>query len=96
MMEGERIMTVSKDEVPVDIGILKASGIVDRPIVEKNKVTVKLGYGGMAKAYARVQHERQDFVHKGQGKAHYLKDPTNAAKKGFGVRISRELERRLV
>jgi len=95
-MEGERIMTKSKRVVPVDLGTLRASGFVERPKTVRDTVTVTLGYGGAAKAYALVQHEREDFNHPGQGSAKYLERPVNEAERGFGKRVAKELERRLV
>ncbi len=94
--EGETIMTKSKRVVPVDLGTLKNSGFVEEPKISKNAVTVTLGYGGAAKAYALVQHERTDLNHPGQGEPKYLERPVNEAEQGFGKRVAKEMERRLV
>ena len=94
--EAETIMTESKRIVPVDTGTLRASGIVAAPDVKGDTVTVELGYGGAAKAYALIQHEREDFTHPGQGTAKYLERPVNAAEAGFGKRVGKTLEKRLL
>jgi len=52
------IMNDSKDNfVPVDTTNLQASGHVDLPERKRNKVTVTMGYGGAAAAYALAVHE---------------------------------------
>jgi hypothetical protein len=77
--EGERIMAESQTRyVPVDVGTLKGSGHVKRPDIGRNKVSVELGYGGAAKAYALIQHEAEHFKHK-VGGPKYLERPVNAA-----------------
>ena len=58
--EAERIMTDSKQNyVPVapDGGTLKASGVVALPEHKGNTITVVMGYGGAAAAYALAVHE---------------------------------------
>ena len=56
--EAELIMTDSKrNYVPVDHGVLRASGHVLPPVIEGNEISVHLTYGGAAKAYAVAIHE---------------------------------------
>jgi hypothetical protein len=74
----EEIMTESKGEVPVDLGVLRTSGHVQKPVQKFRSVSVTLGYGGAAAQYALVQHENTQFAHK-VGKHHYLSDPVNRA-----------------
>jgi hypothetical protein len=84
----ERVMTVSKQEyVPVEKGILRSSGHVEKPVLRPGRIEVILGYGGPAKAYALVQHERLDFKHK-VGQAKYLERPL--------LKNVRQIERDLV
>lgn len=71
---GEDIMSDSQAQVPVDTGVLKASGSVLGPTGNGYGWTVEAGYGGAASAYARPQHEREDYRHT-VGKAKYLEDP---------------------
>ena len=70
----EKIMTISKRLVPVDFGILKTSGLVEKPEKKGKKFMVTMGYGGAASAYALVQHENLSFAHT-VGQAKYLEEP---------------------
>lgn len=91
MEEGERIMTDSKQNyVPVDQGVLRASGYVELH-EQAGKVWVELGYGGAASDYALVQHERLDFKHPGGGQPKYLERPMMAAERGMTERLARGL-----
>lgn len=47
-VEAEQIMTESRPLVPVDKGHLRASGHVQLPVFEPNRVLVRFGYGGPA------------------------------------------------
>jgi hypothetical protein len=51
--------------VPIDEGVLRSSGRLDvqRNIGGLAGMTVTISYGGAAKEYAIVQHERLDFWH---------------------------------
>lgn len=89
--EAERIMTDAKLLTPVDTNTLRASGVVQSPDIHAGRVVVELGFGGAAKAYALVQHERTDFHHT-SGQAKFLEQPVKEAERGFGERISRWLE----
>lgn len=69
---GEEILTDVKASspghgVPVDKGILRASGMVEQP----EPLAVDISFGGAAAPYALVQHERLDFHHT-VGEARYL------------------------
>jgi hypothetical protein len=90
-LEGELIMTKSKQLAPVDLGTLRASGVVHSPDIRAKSVVVELGYGGAASAYALVQHERTDFSHT-VGQAKFLEQPVKEAKKGFGNRVAKHLD----
>lgn len=57
VLEAEGVMRASKREVPVDMGILRSSGFVNRPKVRGRGVEITLGYGGAAKDYALYIHE---------------------------------------
>jgi hypothetical protein len=89
--EAEEIMADSKDKyVPVDIGVLRASGFVDLPEISGNRARVQLGYGGAAEEYAFVQHERLDFHHI-VGQAKYLERPMLEAASGLESRLAADL-----
>lgn len=93
--EANLIMTRSKaDFVPVDLGTLRGSGHVQDPETDRTKVTVTMGYGGAASAYALVQHERTDYHHT-VGQAKYLEQPVLEAAGGLGNRIGRRVGKRL-
>lgn len=87
-LEGNNIMGDSKKQAPVDIATLKNSGYVTLPDVSGNNVTVELGFGGPAKKYAVIQHERTDFKHPEGGKAKYLQDPLMSAAGGFAKNVN--------
>lgn len=53
----EEMMTRAKEEVPVDLGTLRASGHVQPPVVQDGVVSVTLGFGGAAGTYAAAVHE---------------------------------------
>ncbi len=90
--EAELIMTRSKRIVPVKVGTLKASGRVENPEIRGNEVSVTLGYGGAASAYALIQHEG-NFNHPGQGERKYLERPVREATRTIGASIARRLKR---
>ena len=86
--EAERMMTISKQQVPVDTGNLRASGHVTLPFESGGQVFVELGYGGPAGAgahggqsnaqsvgYALTVHEDLQMQHRQGTKAKYLEDP---------------------
>lgn len=60
-VEAELIMTSSKrDFVPVDLGTLRSSGFVNdvtRSGPDNRDLSITLGYGGAAEAYAIAVHE---------------------------------------
>ncbi len=91
-LEAELIMTEAKQLAPVDLGTLRASGVVQSPDVGPKRVTVELGFGGAAAAYALIQHERTDFTHT-VGQAKFLEQPMKAAKAGFGTRLAKHVDR---
>lgn len=71
---GNAVMTSAKRRTPVDTGVLRGSGYVMAPVTSGGQTTCKLGFGGAAKAYALVQHERLDFKHPNGGEAKYLEN----------------------
>lgn len=108
--EGERIMGDSKENyVPVDSGNLRSTGHVELPKISGSKVTVELGYGGPAAAYALAVHENQRAGKTGgvspQGKPYktwakvgqwkYLETPFKQAVKGMDSRIAKDLKKKL-
>lgn len=56
--EAEIVMAESKERyVPVNHGVLRGSGFVQPPKIDGGDITVTLGFGGTAKAYAIAVHE---------------------------------------
>lgn len=75
---GEIIITDAKQNyVPVRDGILRASGFVEQPKISQREITVRIGFGGAAEAYAAAQHERMDYKHT-VGGPKYLERPVLA------------------
>ena len=96
-LEGNVIMTRSKDVfVPVDQGPLRGSGFVETPEYSAHEASVTLGYGGVARKYALIQHENMDFNHPGQGGPKYLERPVLEAQQGLHTRLARRIRRRIL
>ncbi len=85
---GNDIMRLSKRKVPVDTGTLRGSGYVTMPDIEQREVSVELGYGGPAAAYAVVQHERTELKHPEGGEAKYLENAYKAKARSLPRRIA--------
>ncbi len=67
----EMTMTLAKAVyVPVDSGVLRASGYVTEMVPHPDGYVIEMGFGGAAAKYAFVVHERPKHV--GQGKNKYL------------------------
>lgn len=73
--EALEIMAASKELVPVDTGVLRSSGHVEKPQDDGRGVTVTLGYGGAAQEYALIVHEDLTARHKDGQTAKYLERP---------------------
>lgn len=67
----DHIASVSKDQVPLDMGPLKNSCVVD---VAEDGLSGTISYDT---PYAVVQHENRHFRHQRGRKAKYLEDPLN-------------------
>lgn len=103
--EAEIIMTDSKDNfVPVDQGVLRASGYVRTPSARAGNIQVAMGYGGAAKAYALAVHEHPskhsppswkgktvNFKPSGRGPK-YLERPLKNAAGDLANRLAARLE----
>lgn len=87
LVEAETIMADSKQMTPVDTGVLRSSGHVLPPAMDRDGVEVRLGYGGAAEAYAIVQHERLDYTHT-VGGPKFLERPLMEAARGMAQRLA--------
>lgn len=88
----EVIMTDSKQNyVPVDTGALRGSGHVQLPEHHGNEVTVTMGYGGVAEAYAIPQHENLSYNHT-VGGPKYLERPLLEHGKTLAADLAKDLK----
>jgi hypothetical protein len=86
--EVEGVMTASKALVPVDLGVLRDSGFVTLPDRDQDGISVTMGYGGAASAYAVVQHEDLTLTHPNGGEAKFLEKPLLERAGGLAERIA--------
>jgi hypothetical protein len=107
-IEAEKIMTDSKKNyVPVDKGTLRQTGMVGDPVKSGDDITVTLGYGGAAAAYATALHEHPSdsspptwegkeltFTKDGTGPK-YLERPLMKAVDGLKERIAERVKKTL-
>lgn len=56
-LESQLAMTESKKRCPAATGVLRASGKVDKPVMEGKNIYCEMSYGGAASAYAIAVHE---------------------------------------
>lgn len=73
--EAQLIMKDSLRLVPVDTTALKQSGGIEPPVTRGDRISVQMGYGGAASAYALKQHEDLTLRHKAGKQAKYLENP---------------------
>lgn len=104
-IEAELIMAKSKqDYVPVDLGTLRSSGFVNDPVRKGKEVSVEIGYGGAASAYALSVHEQPsqydppswrgktiEFNPSGRG-SKFLERPFMEALPGLAERVAKRLD----
>lgn len=94
--EADSIMEESKLLAPVDLGPLRASGVVLPPVRSGSQTSVEMGYGGAAADYALRQHEELGYHHT-VGEAKFLERPVvERAPKLAGnlaKRVGRSIER---
>jgi hypothetical protein len=88
--EAEIEMAESQERVPVDTGLLRASGYVAEPEAHGSILSVELGYGGAASDYAVIVHEDLDAIHP-HGEAKYLEGPLVESEPYLAARIGRRL-----
>ena len=102
--EAEAIMARSKAAfVPVNVGTLKGSGFVNDVVRKGKDVSVVLGFGGDAEAYALAVHEHPSGasppswgdrpVNFKRGGPKYLSKPMDEAVPGMDNRIAKIVDR---
>jgi hypothetical protein len=88
----EEIMTDAKQNyVPVDDGILRASGHVKAPQYVGDDVHIILAFGGAAEDYAVIQHEALNYQHT-VGEAKYLEKPWLAKRDSISGRVAAAIQ----
>lgn len=89
MTESKKRCPVSPLPAPKGVvpGTLRASGTVHPPERNGKNISVTMSYGGAARAYAEVQHERLDFFHT-TGQAKYLESVLNESRPYMAARIA--------
>jgi hypothetical protein len=93
--EAEETLTASAPLVPVDEGILKASGRRGDVEDDGTDISVTIGYGiPGAEPYAVVQHENLDYQHT-VGQAKYLEQPVNERAGSAPERIAERVRARM-
>ncbi len=103
--EAEEIMRQSKNKfVPIDVGTLKGSGFVNDVVRKGKDISVVLGFGGDAEAYALAVHEHPSGasppswgdkpVNFKRGGPKYLSKPMDEAVPGMDDRIAKTVEPR--
>jgi len=92
--EAEKIMARAKRLTPVDTGTLRATGHVQRPVLERDRIEITLGFGGPAAQYAIYVHEGTEMNFT-VGQAKFLEQPVNEAARGLADRLAREVRREL-
>lgn len=93
MQEAQLMFAASQRRVPVKDGTLRRSGTILPPITSGNLITIEMGYGGAASAYALVQHERQDFRHKEGQTWKYLEGPVRERIPQLASRLEQRINR---
>jgi hypothetical protein len=93
--EAQIMFAESQRRVPVKDGTLRRSGMILPPATSGSYITIEMGYGGAASAYALIQHERQDFRHK-EGKTwKYLESPVRERIPNLEMRLQGRIDRLL-
>ena len=87
-LEANNIMADAKTRVPVDQGVLRASGYVAPPVMERGSPVVELGFGGPAASYAVRQHEDTSLRHPDGGEAKFLEKAADQARPGIAGRVA--------
>lgn len=101
------MMNASVGQVPVDFGVLRASHVVERPVVRGSMIEVRFGYGGAASKYALAVHENPRAGHTGgvsqsgqpyrrfarTGSWKFLENPVNRLMPSSPARMAALIER---
>lgn len=100
-LEAQMAFNESQTLVPIDTGILRASGHITSPKITPDSVEITIAYGGPANSYAFIVHERiyapsgKKVYHKPPTRAKYLETPVKRRSKGMSQRLSVYIKRAL-
>lgn len=86
--EAAQVFEQSQQEVPVDTGNLRNSGILGLPFTENGQMVVEISYGGAAADYAIFVHEDLEARHQPGKKAKFLEGPLKRQTKGMSTRLT--------
>jgi hypothetical protein len=91
------VQAQAQEKTPVDSGVLQGSARSNTSL-RGERILGEITFGGIAAAYAEVQHERDDFRHPKGGQAHWLYGAEDSAwssevEREFFVLAAREAER---
>lgn len=89
--EAQVEMTEAKKRTPVDTGTLRASGYVEPPKRSGRNISVTLGFGGAAEAYALYVHEDLEAFHK-TGQAKFLESVLKESAPSMADRIAKRID----
>jgi hypothetical protein len=84
-----KVLNESKEIVPVDLGTLKDSGQVEKPVITATDISVEITYGGAASQYALIVHEDPNARHKDGQTYKYLEIPVNNNRDEFVNEVKR-------
>lgn len=90
--EGNQIIRVANELVPVDTGLLRSTGAVETPVQEGSTASVTMRYGGhgLAPYAARIEFD-VSLNHPHGGQAHFLQGSMHAATAGLMQRLATAL-----
>ncbi len=89
--EAEIEMTEAKARTPVDTGTLRDSGHVNLPQLVGGEVSVTMGFGGAASAYAVIVHEDLEAIHT-SGQAKFLESVLQESAPYLAERIAKRID----
>lgn len=91
--EAQLMFRDSQKVVPVETGTLRRSGVLETAKEEGGRITVVIGYGGSASAYALRQHEDLSYKHAEGKQAKYLSEPVENRVNKLRQNLSRRIGR---
>ena len=91
--EGEFEKTESMKRTPVKYGILKGTHEVEKPVIKRKEISVRIVVGGPAAPYAVPVHENMEAFHP-IGQAKFLESVINESRPFMAERVAQRLNLR--